>query len=81
MWKLFIVTYKVEVKGIHQEVARSGITEFKTRHEAEFYMSDVVTANTDNTLKFLGFLDSPWGDHYTLDPTLTFWADFHLFQL
>lgn len=78
MWKLFIATYKKHDKGTHSEVSRSEIVTFKTRHQAEVYMSDIVQANTDATLKLLGFLDSPWGDHYTLDPTLVFWSDFHL---
>ena len=81
MWKLSIATYKIGENGTHKEVFRSAEETFPTRFEAEMYMSDAVIANTDKTLKFLGFLDSPWGDHYSLDPTLVFWADFHLFQL
>lgn len=78
MWKLWIATYTKTSSGKHTEIHRSEPLEFNTRFDAEIYMSDFVLENTDSTLKFLGFLDSPWGDHHTVDPTLMFWNDYHL---
>ena len=78
MWVLYIGTFKKGTDGTHQKISTSEPVEFRSRREAETYMSDFVQNNTDSTLKFLGFLDSPYGMHDTLDPSLTFWNGFHL---
>ena len=80
MWKLTIATYNIGEQGNHTQLFRSPEETFQTRHEAEFRMAEYVQTNQQPHTKFLGFLDSPWGDHYSLDPTLVFWADFHLLQ-
>lgn len=79
MWKLSIATFEICEGKTHKHVSRTDIIEFKTRHEAEFYMADYVENNAKPNYKFLGFLDTPWGDHFTLDPTLVFWLYHPLF--
>lgn len=78
MWKMQIATYKDNLNGTHTETHRSEAITFPTRFDAEIYISDIVEANTDRTVKYLGFIDSPWGDHYTCDPSHMFWQDYHL---
>lgn len=78
MWTLRIGTFKKGLNGTHECINMSEPIEFRNRREAESYMVDFVEANTDDALKFLGFLDSPHGMHDTLDPTMMFWNNFHL---
>lgn len=78
MWILQISTFKKGPNGTHAKISTSEPQKFENRKDAEEFMYNYVESNTDDALKFLGFLDAPWGMHDTLDPTSRFWMDFHL---
>lgn len=78
MWTLTVATFIQSGTGMHTLLKRDTPVAFKTRQEAENYMTEYVFSQPVSSLKFLGFLDSPYGMHDTLDPTFRFWLDHHL---
>lgn len=78
MWILTIGIFEQSGQGMHTLIKKENPETFKTRQEAEAYMADYVFSKPESVYKFLGFLESPYGMHDTLDPTLRFWLDYHL---
>ena len=80
MWELTIATFKLQANGERIKTSQEVEGMYETRQAAENAMLLVAEANNNPDVRQLGYLKSPIGMVYFLDPFDRFWFSYPLLQ-
>lgn len=81
MWELTIAEFTKQADGTTVKTSEKLEGMYANRQDAETKMLDIALKNTNLNIVHMGYLKSPIGTVYFLDPLDRFWQSYPLYQM